>query len=158
MTSYAMSRDIWRLSVITAGYVGRGNARRLDIQLDITQSLGPWACQRLGTARAVPGRRPDSAAPVAVDKVTGHGAAGVCRRAALCAGGSIVGTGDGRTGVPRIWLATTAVAPASPCTSGRRVGYGVVAERAGLNCINCVCVCVPPGSSSGSSAVQGLGR
>ena len=62
--------------------------------------------------------------------------------AALCAGGSVVGTGDGRTGVPRIWLATTAVAPASPCTSGRRVGYGVVAERAGLNCINYVCVCV----------------
>ena len=62
--------------------------------------------------------------------------------AALCAGGSIVGTGDGRTGVPRIWLATTAVAPVSPCTSGRRVGYGVVAERAGLNCINYVCVCV----------------
>ena len=53
-----------------------------------------------------------------------------------------MGTGDGRTGVPRIWLATTAVAPASPCTSGRRVGYGVVAERAGLNCINYVCVCV----------------
>ena len=62
--------------------------------------------------------------------------------AALCAGRSIVGTGDGRTGVPRIWLATTAVAPVSPCTSGRRVGYGVVAERAGLNCINYVCVCV----------------
>ena len=53
-----------------------------------------------------------------------------------------MGTGDGRTGVPRIWLATTAVAPVSPCTSGRRVGYGVVAERAGLNCINYVCVCV----------------
>ena len=86
MTSYAMSRDIWRLSVITAGYVGRGNARRLDIQLDITQSLGPWACQRLGTARAVPGRRPDSAAPVAVDEVTGHGAAGVCRRLYVLAG------------------------------------------------------------------------
>ena len=60
----------------------------------------------------------------------------------ICAGRSIVGTGDGRTGVPRIWLATTAVAPVSPCTSGRRVGYGVVAERAGLNCINYVCVCV----------------
>ena len=49
-----------------------------------------------------------------------------------------VSTGDGRTGVPRIWLATTAVAPVSPCTPGRRVGYGVVAERAGLNCINYV--------------------
>ena len=67
-------------------YVGRGNARRLDIQLDITQSLGPWACQRLGTARAVPGRRPDSAAPVAVDEVTGHGAAGGCRRLYVLAG------------------------------------------------------------------------
>ena len=69
-----------------------------------------------------------------------------------------MGTGDGRTGVPRIWLATTAVAPVSPCTSGRRVGYGVVAERAGLNCINyvCVCVCVPSGGagSSGAGAVE----
>ena len=85
--------------------------------------------------------------------------------AALCAGGSIVGTGDGRTGVPRIWLATTAVAPVSPCTSGRRVGYGVVAERAGLNCINYVCVwggggggilCLAlPALHTGSSGAQG---
>ena len=82
----------------------------------------------------------------------GDGAWGCWRLpAALCAGGSIVGTGDGRTGVPRIWLATTAVAPVSPCTSGRRVGYGVVAERAGLNCINYVCVCVAGGGKAANT-------